>query len=192
MTRSILQLSLVAVLMATAACGGKKAKAAASPEEAVAAAKANSDGIAADGKLDPAEYEKSGLLQKPPPEGQGTFGYNEPLETMWHNGVGLRAVSQDRAIAISVHNRSGAPVQLYPHQFRLLLPDRTLYQFIGDRNDLLWFPERPIPHGGREVFVVSVPDLPQLVGLPVVFQYPPRNVRVKTMVEPTVIPAPPR
>lgn len=165
--------SLIALLVAASACGGKKPKV----DDAAPAAAASSAN-----KIDLKQYE--GRLQKPAELGQGIFGYNEPLEDMWMNGVGLRAVAQDRAIAVSIHNRTGSPITMTPYQFRLLLPDRTLYEFKGDRNDLLWFPERPILHGGREVFVVGVPDLPQLIGLKLVYNYPPKKVLLRAEVEP--------
>lgn len=134
-------------------------------------------------------YEEIGQpRQRIAPPGEGVLGYNEPL--VWHRGVGFRAVSSGDILAISISNRTSQPLVAGPEQFRLLLPTREQYRFETGRDDLSGFPVYEIGPGQSEVFTIRVPRL-EMVGLVLVFNYPPlellERVRVERVAERPVI-----
>jgi hypothetical protein len=123
------------------------------------------------------------ILQTPGRDA-GISGYNEPLD--WQAGIGVRAVANGDLLMISVRNNSPRPIAVEPEAFRLILPEsRELRALDRTRDDLSGFAPRRIAPGGRELFTARLSRIDELVGMPLVFQYPPENVRMRLVVEST-------
>lgn len=119
----------------------------------------------------------------PPPRGRGVSGYNEPLD--WQNGVGLRAVARGQILLISVKNLTDEPLYIEPEAFRLIMPEQRLYELQADREDLSGFLPRPVEPGEGELYSVGMPQaLGDLTQYALVLNYPPRQVLLRTFIEP--------
>jgi len=148
--------ALCGLAVAIASCGGKSV----SEQDIITAHKQSDFDLAADNIV---------------------LGYNEP--TKFEKGIGLRAVAKERLVAISVRNRTDAPVTLGPKSFRLILPDRT-YAFDEKVDDLKGFPVVDIPPGETGLFTAGVAGVHgDLANLGVVLNYPPAGVLAQVFVE---------
>ena len=121
-------------------------------------------------------------VQAVPGPGEGVLGYNEPLVSQAQ--VGVRATTQGRLLAISVHNQSPDPIVVGPDQFRILLPDRRQYAFTKERNDLSGFPIREMAAGEKDVFTVAIGGMLTVEGMPLVYNYPPSEILLRVIIEP--------
>ena len=103
-------------------------------------------------------------LQGPyrPSYGEGVQGFNEPFEQSYRRGIGMRAVTWDRWLAISIRNRGGDSVYLEPEAFRLVMPDRTLYAIGQERHGMALFTPTEVPSGEVALLIARIPELDNL------------------------------
>ncbi len=120
-----------------------------------------------------------------PAYGQGIRGFNEPFPTKYQNGIGMRAVTWDRWLAISIRNIGSDPITLEPQAFRLIMPDRTLYAIGQERHRMSLFAPTQVPPGHNTALIARLPEIENLEQLSVILNYPPRNVLLPVPIEPT-------
>jgi hypothetical protein len=130
---------------------------------------------------DVAEFE----FPEQPAYGQGIRGFNEPFPQNYQEGIGLRAVTWDRWLAISVRNIGADAIALEPEAFRLIMPDRTLYAIGQDRHRMSLFTPTQVGPGQNTALIARLPEIDNLERLHVILNYPPRNVLLRVPIEPT-------
>lgn len=150
---SILRPALCILALAIVGCGGDK------PKEPIFAR--------------PAE-------KGPPPPGQGVFGFNEPLT--FEKGIGVRAVSDGKRLAVSVRNATEQELVLLPAQFRILHEHQQYALEVG-RDDLSGFPPTKVAPGDKALVGMGIARLNDLKGLVLVYNNPAAGVRFPVPIE---------
>lgn len=119
-----------------------------------------------------------------PDYGEGVQGYNEPFDESYRRDIGMRAVTWDRWLAISIRNRGADSIYLEPEAFRLVMPDRTLYAIGQERHGMTLFTPTEVPAGDVTLLIARIPELDNLIQLSVILNYPPRDALVRCPIEP--------